>query len=582
VAAGVCSNGYVQLLRRSRVRFLVGAAFVALAVYAAAAAASTSRARLAPITGNLSQSGYTVIALAYNGKAITAKGRDFSIAPPASPVTLQLVNAHGVYAGPVVVGGGGSRVYEGVRAGAKLGTITISNGYAVVARRLASRFIDKSRWAHAVHGVPVANGRNYGLVRIAGKHTGSSAPGGDLAHSGVPNDINIDPQANRQIAALAPASKHVKAKPARDGGGPGCEPGAICENFDVEAGLSEDVTGTANVDAAGSTIANIDAGLSRSLLLHIDSPSAYDEGNTAAAFPPGTSLAELNCAGLSWCSPGGSGDLAPTPNVSARGPAFPDCCDPSGDGFGTIFGPGAPTFTTGQPVFRLWPGATSAQIGTGDTLILDLTINGAVVAEPLTLAYVFDTVPAIDTWSDGAGHSGTITYPALNTNGGINVCAGASPGTYCNPIRVAANASGDVVLRLTWWRPQREGILGAGEPAFVDIGHLAYNFVFFIESNTPSTGLSSCPATAVTTSDPDLSFVQNQKVGTPELVDSADDQPANPANTLTATVDLTKCFTAANESFPVGTTISFGVNANPQQALNEGNAKTAISIERVG
>jgi hypothetical protein len=28
------------------------------------------------------------MALAYNGKAITAKGSDFSVAPPASPVTL--------------------------------------------------------------------------------------------------------------------------------------------------------------------------------------------------------------------------------------------------------------------------------------------------------------------------------------------------------------------------------------------------------------------------------------------------------------------------------------------------------------
>jgi len=566
------------------VRFLVGAAFVALAVYAAAAAASTSRARLAPITGDLSKSGYTVIALAYNGKAITAKGSDFRIAPPASPVTLQLVNAHGVYAGPVVVGGGGSRVYEGVRAGAKLGTITLSNGYAVVARRLASRFIDKSRWAHAVHGVPVANGRNYGLVRIAGKHTGSSAAGGDLAHSGVPNDINIDPQANRQIAALAPASKQGKAKTAGAGGDATCDPSPCGVNgttFHLHTGLGEDMTQTANVDAAGSTIADIDAGLSRSLLLHMDSPFDYNVGNTAAAFPPGTSLAELDCAGLSWCSPGGSGDLAPTPSPSARGPAFPDCCDPTGDGFGTIFGPGAPTFTTG--VFELWPGATSEQIGTGDTPILNLTVNGVVAQQPLTLAYVFDTVPAIDSWSDGAGHSGTITYPASNTVGGINVCAGASPGTYCNPLSVAADSSGKVMLTLTWWRPQREGIPGAGEPAFMDIGHLAYslNFINMAGMGKPET---SCPATTITTSDPDLIVTQAPlgSGGNNALIDSANDQPANPANTLTATVNLTQCFADAGQTFPVGTTISFGVMAMPQQAASGGDAATSVQIERVG
>jgi len=572
----------MSLLRRFRLRFLVGTAFVALAVYAAAAGASTSRARLAPITGSLSQSGYTVIALGYSGKVTTAKGGKFSITPPASPVTLQLVNAHGKYAGPVVVGGGGSRIYEGVRAGAKLGRINVKNGYAVVTRRLASRLIDKSRWAHAVHGVPVANGRNYGLVRIAGKHAGSSAPGGDLAHSGVPNDISIDPQANMQIAALAPASKPVKAKAAGDGGGPACDP-SICVNgatFDLFAGLTEDVTDTANVDA-GSTIENIDAGVSRDLLLHIDSPFDYDVGNIAAAFAPGTSLAELDCAGLSWCSPGGSGHLAPTDDSSAPGPAFPDCCDPTGDGFGTIFGPGAPTFTAGG-VVELWPGAPSEQIGTGDTPILNLTVNGVVVQQPDTLAYVFDTVPAIDTWSDGAGHSGTLTYPAVAPE---NTCVGASPGTACDPLPVAANSSGNVMLTLTWWRPQREGISGAGEPAFMDIGHLAYslNFNFNMPNNFKPP--ISCPATTITTSDPELIVTEaplSTSGANDALIDSAGDRPANPANTLTATVNLTQCFADAGEAFPMDTLINFQITASPQQSASEGNAATDLQIERVG
>lgn len=81
---GVC----VLRVGRHRLRFVVVAAVAAVALYAAAAGASRSRSGLAPITGNLSQHGYTVMALAYNGKAITAKGSDFSVAPPASPVTL--------------------------------------------------------------------------------------------------------------------------------------------------------------------------------------------------------------------------------------------------------------------------------------------------------------------------------------------------------------------------------------------------------------------------------------------------------------------------------------------------------------
>jgi hypothetical protein len=148
---------------------------------------------VAPITGSLSQSGYTVIAISYNGAAVTSSAATFTIRPPSSPVTLQLVNSAGKYAGPVVVAGSGTRVYVGVKAGAKLGKIKVLNGYARVTGRLAPRFIDKSRWAHAKKGVPVANGLNYGLARISGKLSGSSAPGGDLAHSGVPNDINRPP-----------------------------------------------------------------------------------------------------------------------------------------------------------------------------------------------------------------------------------------------------------------------------------------------------------------------------------------------------------------------------------------------------
>jgi hypothetical protein len=255
------------------------------------------------------------------------------------------------------------------------------------------------------------------------------------------------------------------------------------------------------------------------------------------------------------------------------GSPFPACCDPGGDGFGTIFGPGAPELPTGAS-FDLWPHATSEEIGTGDTPILNLTVNGVVEQQPLTLAYVFDTVPAIDTWNDGAGHSGTITNPGS----GGNMCVGASPGTHCNPLPVAADSSGNVMLTLTWWRPQRQGIPGAGEPAFMDIGHLAYSLGFYT-NNQPQI---SCPGSTITSSDPELTITQASLANNPNqaLIDGADDQPASPANTLTATVNLTQCFADAGQTFPVGSTITFGVTANPQQL--GGGASTSLAIERVG
>ena len=199
----------------------------------------------------------------------------------------------------------------------------------------------------------------------------------------------------------------------------------------------------------------------------------------------------------------------------------------------------------------------------------------------------FDTVPAIDTWSDGAGHGGTLTYPASNggtlPNGGPT-CAGASPGTPCNPLQVAADSSGNVMLTLTWWRPQRKGIAGAGEAAFMDIGHLAYSLNFINMSNNGKPGVS-CPATTITTSDPDLTVTQaplSTSGANNALIDKAPDRSAAVPNTLTATVNLTQCFADAGQTFPVGTTINFQITASPQQAANEGNAATSVEIERVG
>src|SRR4051812_2846453 len=83
------------------------------------------------ITGTLSAPGYTVIAVAENGKGKAAKAtrtsRRFSIVPPAQRVTLHLRGRDGVYVGPVVVdkSRNGKRAVLGVKAGAKLGAVKV-------------------------------------------------------------------------------------------------------------------------------------------------------------------------------------------------------------------------------------------------------------------------------------------------------------------------------------------------------------------------------------------------------------------------------------------------------------------------
>src|SRR5690242_17770088 len=120
-------------------RTLIAALVAALLLPAAAAA------KQKPITGKLSKPGYTVIALGSSGRATTSNARAFKIAPRDSSVTLQLRDAKGRYAGPVVVAGSGSQVVLGVKAGAKLGTVRVLAGYGRAAKALPKRAIDATR-----------------------------------------------------------------------------------------------------------------------------------------------------------------------------------------------------------------------------------------------------------------------------------------------------------------------------------------------------------------------------------------------------------------------------------------------------
>ncbi len=99
-------------------------------------------------------------------------------------------------------------------------------------------------------------------------------------------------------------------------------------------------------------------------------------------------------------------------------------------------------------------------------------------------------------------HAVTISYPATES----------SPGTRSNPARVSAGPDGHVRVHLTWWRPQRSGIAGAGEPDFMDVGQPVYAFDAAPQPLIPdaASGGSSpaCSATSVTESDSNLTLVR--------------------------------------------------------------------------
>ena len=104
---------------------------------------TSATAQPLPITGTLSQPGYTVIALAGNGQAVSdvADAGAFSLAPPDGTVTLHLRAPDGTYAGPIVLEP--SQNFELARAKAafaqaKAGVASATRKVAAARRKVAS------------------------------------------------------------------------------------------------------------------------------------------------------------------------------------------------------------------------------------------------------------------------------------------------------------------------------------------------------------------------------------------------------------------------------------------------------------
>jgi hypothetical protein len=210
----------------------------AAALCAPASAAASPRA----ITGKLNKRGYTVIAVAYGGKTSSTHARSFRLKPRASRVTLQLRDPKGRYAGPVVVGRSGKRVVLGVRAGAKLGAIKVLRGYAK-ASHAPKRAIDRHRSVAAKRGVPLGNGRNFGLVRS--KAHGAA---GDRDADGVPDALDVDANGDGILDdEQGGAPKRAAAAQVPPAG------------FFVFSQLDEPLERSVNADAAGVTDAEIDS-----------------------------------------------------------------------------------------------------------------------------------------------------------------------------------------------------------------------------------------------------------------------------------------------------------------------------------
>jgi hypothetical protein len=502
--------------RKSRARLLS----VATAVAFVLAMAPPGAARPA-VRGKLTKAGYTVIALAANGKATSARSRRgaFTLRVPADTVTLHLRGADGIYAGPVVVRGRGSRVVVGARAGARLGVVEVLDGYARTRRRVRRRSVVAQQWARARGGVPIG-ARNFGRVRSRREHRRVA---GDRDVDGVPDRVDIDDDGDLVLDKLerrrrSRASQYTPRDP-----------------FDLASNLGAvPLSRTANVNA-GSTDSEIDSALP-------------DFGWLAMALPKADSV-ELDCAGLSYCSLGGTGRTTNVPTERK----FPECCDADGDGHGTMH----PTVVGPDFVgFHLAHYATSSQIGTGDTLILRLTNGGQETQLTDTQQFIFATTPALASYVDEMGAQTTVAYPVGPDD------PGARPGNGL-PVVDGADADKDVEIRVTLWRPQRRPTSEQDcvqPPApncvateWIDVGGLDYAAATEegVERFEGSPGW--CAQGALRSDDPSL----RPGFGDPEgggFRDLAPARPANPANTFTYTLNVTECLKRYGVSFPPGAT----------------------------
>lgn len=532
--------------RQARIALLSAA----LAGAVCLALAGGAGARQAPIGGKLSKRGYTVIAMAANGAArsyLAANGH-FKLRPPAKRVTLQLRAPDGTYAGPIVIARErkGKRAILGVLAGTSLGKVKVKGGkgYGKVVRRIGSTHIDPSRFARARAGVPIGAGD---LGRVRSKKTKQGAPG-DTDLDGVPDSLDVDDDGDLILDEYDRSTKRWRSHPASHSIVGGTFPGG---------GHLEVITDLGGSGGVSASAANVNGGSTEAQIAAVQ----QEHGRLGIGWQgldPGSG--ELNCGTLVYCSRGGTGRLQATldptsPNYTRAGsPPFPECCDANGNGFGSLVQatdpvPGSVEFDSNSGAMSLFHGATTAQLHAGDVLIERGTIDGAAQESAATVGFVFATLPVLASYDDGQGDSATLSYPHADA-----------------PLPVRAGPDGRIVLRLAFWRPQRPriGDEAATADQWVDVGHLAYtaeaNLAMF---RSPGGG---CPQSSYSAVDPSLSALPSSPffsgpptLGAVRFADLSGDQPSNPANTLSFTLDVSECLAAKGEAPTTSIPLQLGI-----------------------
>ena len=509
---------------------------------AAATALITALAPFAPVAeaaGTVTVSGtapqgYSVLMVAKSGNSIASKGGNFKIkttAAAAKGATMHLVSNSGKYAGPVTLKFDKKKKTGNTQLSGKsgsIGKIAMKTGYSVAAAKATTAISTAAKIKVTTAGQPGGAGRmgmpsstGGASVRIFGAWKlgdGDAPKGEDTDKDGLPNTLDLDDDNDSKID-LVDDSNPSKA----------ITTGSllfldISKTINLHAGMDETKMQQA-IDLVFASNNNFWIGINM---------------NTAAdgSTPDGV---HISCAAeVKWCAPGSPATLFGTGSMNNSSPE--KWTDKKADGFAMSVpkGDGPNCDTTSSPMLggacsnsassnfnrQFIPKLPSADVVPGSMFTLNLTKGGAVDKSVAgTLSPYFASVPALKEVTV-AGQVRNIDYSKKGDNG-----PNAAIGTQSNPIVVP---QGSQTVTLTFWRPQRSGVSEAGEGKYVDMGGLRYGF--YVSVNR------ACDAGAMTPVSSTLSAgAASKDLEHTPLVDSAKDAAPNSANTLSFTVDLTKC-----------------------------------------
>ena len=455
----------------------------------------------------------------------------------------------------------GERAILGVRSASALGPIQVDSaaGYAKAEAPTVSQWeswVDTERWAQANGGVPIGAG-NFGFVRST-ELSGSGV--GDLDRDGVSDPLDVDDNGD---VVLDDAERPAGGQASATGAQASATDGTFLDGSRLHSNTMLDAHEFgANVNG-GSTEGQIAAAQATWGML----------GTFMIGIDPGSG--ELDCGGLTYCSPGGTGRLFDRDILSPHRfdhPPFPECCDLDGDGFGSLEDSAELDGSGGNAIFH---GATVDQIGTGDVLILRATVDGVETESATTVGFAFSTPAVFAAYDDGQGNSATFSYPPS--------CTFETDPDCVEPVRAGSN--GDVVLTMSAWRPQRGRIESEpGQGRWIDMGNLGYTVtVHDFEAETPRN--VACPQSSLSESDDNLEPPTGPSLGVGPYSDGGgfwdllSDQPANPANTFTFTVNLTQCYASNGLNLETGDAVILNLGATAASPTIEPWTQTQWTFE---